>query len=79
MLQTLTLWSEISTDMFRLWCLAEDDMLRESNGYRWVVGTGQGCMYTHCVCARARACCVCTCACVSECAWCVYEVLDTHC
>ena len=33
-LQTLALWSEISTDMFRLWCLAEDDMLRESNGYR---------------------------------------------
>jgi hypothetical protein len=34
-LQTLTLWSEISTDMFRLWVLAEDDMLRETNGYRW--------------------------------------------
>jgi hypothetical protein len=37
-LQTLTLWSEISTDMFRLWCLAEEDMLRESNGYRWGLG-----------------------------------------
>ncbi|KAI8475174.1 MAG: hypothetical protein J3K34DRAFT_487062 [Monoraphidium minutum] len=40
-LQTLTLWSEISTDMFRLWVLAEDDMLRETNGYR-LCDTGQG-------------------------------------
>lgn len=40
-LQSLTLWREISTDMFRLWYLAEGDMLRESNGYR-LVDTGQG-------------------------------------
>ncbi|GAX77609.1 hypothetical protein CEUSTIGMA_g5053.t1 [Chlamydomonas eustigma] len=40
-LQSLTLWREISTDMFRLWYLAESDMLRESNGYR-LVDTGQG-------------------------------------
>ena len=41
MLQTLTLWSEIATDMFRLWCLAEADMLREGGGYR-LCDTGQG-------------------------------------
>jgi hypothetical protein len=36
-LQTLTLWSEVATDMFRLWCLAEHDMLlRPNNGYRCV-------------------------------------------
>eukprot|EP00195_Chlamydomonas_chlamydogama_P017300 CAMPEP_0202908130 /NCGR_PEP_ID=MMETSP1392-20130828/44986_1 /ASSEMBLY_ACC=CAM_ASM_000868 /TAXON_ID=225041 /ORGANISM="Chlamydomonas chlamydogama, Strain SAG 11-48b" /LENGTH=653 /DNA_ID=CAMNT_0049597303 /DNA_START=132 /DNA_END=2093 /DNA_ORIENTATION=+ len=40
-LQSLTLWREISTDMFRLWYLAEQDMLRDSNGYR-LVDTGQG-------------------------------------
>lgn len=33
-LQSLTLWREISTDMFKMWYLAEQDMLRESNGYR---------------------------------------------
>ncbi|CAL5219476.1 g1312 [Coccomyxa viridis] len=40
-LQSLTLWREISHDMFKLWCLAEDDLLRESNSYR-LVNTGQG-------------------------------------
>ena len=40
-LQSLTLWSAVSTDMFRLWYLAEADMLRESNPYR-LVDTGQG-------------------------------------
>eukprot|EP00798_Chlamydomonas_sp_ICE-L_P010312 gene10312-8243_t len=40
-LQSLTLWREISTDMFKLWYLAEKDMLSESNGYR-LVDTGQG-------------------------------------
>jgi hypothetical protein len=40
-LQSLTLWREVSTDMFKLWYLAEQDMLRESNGYR-LCDTGQG-------------------------------------
>ena len=30
-LQSLTLWREIANDMFRLWYLAEDDMLRPGN------------------------------------------------
>ncbi|BDA42942.1 UPF0652 protein [Coccomyxa sp. Obi] len=40
-LQSLTLWREISHEMFKLWCLAENDLLRESNSYR-LVNTGQG-------------------------------------
>ena len=41
MLQSLTLWREIMTDMFKLWYLAENDMLREGNSYR-LCDTGQG-------------------------------------
>ena len=37
-LQSLTLWREISTEMFKLWYLAESDMLREANSYRLVRG-----------------------------------------
>jgi hypothetical protein len=40
-LQSLTLWREIMTDMFKLWYLAESDMLREGNSYR-LCDTGQG-------------------------------------
>jgi len=40
-LQSLTLWREVSTDMFKLWYLAEQDMLREGNSYR-LCDTGQG-------------------------------------
>ncbi|KXZ52275.1 hypothetical protein GPECTOR_10g906 [Gonium pectorale] len=40
-LQSLTLWREISTEMFKLWYLAESDMLREGNNYR-LCDTGQG-------------------------------------
>ncbi|GLC41087.1 hypothetical protein PLESTB_000944400 [Pleodorina starrii] len=40
-LQSLTLWREISTEMFKLWYLAESDMLREGNSYR-LCDTGQG-------------------------------------
>lgn len=40
-LQSLTLWREISHDMFKLWCLAETDLLSESNSYR-LTNTGQG-------------------------------------
>jgi len=38
-LQSLSLWREINTDMFKLWCLAEADLLSESNTYR-LVNTG---------------------------------------
>lgn len=40
-LQSLMLWRELSTDMFKLWYLAEEDMLREGNRYR-LCDTGQG-------------------------------------
>ncbi|PNW82263.1 hypothetical protein CHLRE_06g278154v5 [Chlamydomonas reinhardtii] len=40
-LQSLSLWREISTEMFKLWYLAETDMLREGNNYR-LCDTGQG-------------------------------------
>ena len=38
-LQSLSLWREINTDMFKLWCLAESDLLSESSTYR-LVNTG---------------------------------------
>ncbi|KAK3233434.1 hypothetical protein CYMTET_56271 [Cymbomonas tetramitiformis] len=40
-LQSLTLWREITNDMFRLWCLAEEDLLSEESAYR-LTDTGQG-------------------------------------
>lgn len=40
-LQSLMLWREISNDMFKLWYLAEEDMLREGASYR-LCDTGQG-------------------------------------
>ena len=40
-LQTLTLWREIANDMFRLWHLAEQDLLDPSNPYEQR-DTGQG-------------------------------------
>merc|ERR1719347_2429195 len=40
-LQTLTLWREVQHDMFRLWCLAEDDLLSPNNYYS-LRDTGQG-------------------------------------
>lgn len=40
-LQSLSLWRDISDDMFRLWCLAEEDLLKEGNFYR-LTNTGQG-------------------------------------
>jgi len=40
-LQSLTLWREIANDMFRLWYLAEEDLLRSSNPYEQR-DTGQG-------------------------------------
>jgi hypothetical protein len=40
-LQSLTLWREVTHDMFRLWYLAEEDLLREGNWYR-LADTGQG-------------------------------------
>ena len=41
MLQSLLLWSEIATSMFKLWCLAEQDLLSQKNRYR-LCDTGQG-------------------------------------
>ena len=38
-LQSLSLWREINTDMFKLWCLSEADLLSEMNTYR-LVNTG---------------------------------------
>ncbi|KAA1473360.1 hypothetical protein DENSPDRAFT_780015 [Dentipellis sp. KUC8613] len=40
-IQSLTLWREILHDMFRLWSLAEQDLLSENIGYR-LRDTGQG-------------------------------------
>ena len=39
--QSLTLWREIMHDMFKLWYLAESDLLSENNYYR-LSDTGQG-------------------------------------
>lgn len=39
-LQSLMLWREISHEMFKLWYLAEEDLLGESNYYR-LMDTGQ--------------------------------------
>ena len=40
-LQSLTLWREIVNDLFRLWYLAEEDLLDSAHLYR-LVDTGQG-------------------------------------
>ena len=40
-LQSLTLWREVAHDMFKLWHMAEDDLLREGSAYR-LTDTGQG-------------------------------------
>jgi Protein of unknown function (DUF2009). len=40
-LQSLTLWRDIIDDMFRLWAMAEDDLLSESVSYA-LQDTGQG-------------------------------------
>lgn len=39
--QSLTLWREIMHDMFRLWCLGEEDLLSETMPYK-LSDTGQG-------------------------------------
>lgn len=41
MLQSLSLWSEIAADMFKLWYLSEQDLLSKKNRYR-LQDTGQG-------------------------------------
>ncbi|OQS00503.1 hypothetical protein ACHHYP_03433 [Achlya hypogyna] len=40
-LQSLTLWREIAHDMFRLWCLTDDDLLATKSPYQ-LTDTGQG-------------------------------------
>ena len=40
-LQSLTLWREVAHDMFKLWHMAEADLLREGAPYR-LTDTGQG-------------------------------------
>ena len=39
--QSLMLWREVANDMFKLWYLAEQDLLRDSNRYQ-LTNTGQG-------------------------------------
>lgn len=39
--QSLTLWQEITHDMFRLWCLGEEDLLSDTQRYK-LTDTGQG-------------------------------------
>ena len=38
--QSLMLWREVANDMFKLWYLAEQDLLRDSNRYQ-LTNTGQ--------------------------------------
>ena len=40
-MQSMMLWREVSNDMFKLWYLAEGDLLREG-GYYQLTNTGQG-------------------------------------
>ncbi|RLN95167.1 hypothetical protein BBJ28_00014794 [Nothophytophthora sp. Chile5] len=40
-LQSLTLWREIAHDMFRLWCLTDEDLLADGTRYE-LADTGQG-------------------------------------
>ncbi|KAF0720530.1 Aste57867_249 [Aphanomyces stellatus] len=40
--QSLTLWREIAHDMFRLWCLTDDDLLAEEQSAYQLTDTGQG-------------------------------------
>jgi hypothetical protein len=40
-LQSLHLWREVTQNMFRLWILAEGDLLNQDNSYR-LMNTGQG-------------------------------------
>ncbi|KAF1772167.1 Protein of unknown function DUF2009 [Phytophthora cactorum] len=40
-LQSLTLWREIAHDMFRLWCLTDEDLLADGTRYE-LTDTGQG-------------------------------------
>lgn len=40
-LQSLTLWREIAHDMFRLWCLTDEDLLADDSKYT-LAETGQG-------------------------------------
>ncbi|DAZ93123.1 TPA: hypothetical protein N0F65_009699 [Lagenidium giganteum] len=40
-LQSMTLWREIAHDMFRLWCLTDDDLLADGTKYA-LSDTGQG-------------------------------------
>lgn len=40
-LQSLTLWSAVAHNMYKLWCLAEADLLDPENPYR-LRNTGQG-------------------------------------
>lgn len=41
-LQSLTLWREIAHDMFRLWCLTDDDLLADGSAKYTLADTGQG-------------------------------------
>lgn len=40
--QTFTLWREVMTHMYKLWCLADEDLLSSSGGGYQLFNTGQG-------------------------------------
>ncbi len=53
-LQSLMLWRAVTHDMFRLWMLAEEDLLDQSKGNAYkLVDTGQGAL--HCLRCLAAA------------------------
>lgn len=61
-LQSLSLWSEIAADMFKLWYLSEQDLLSKKNRYR-LQDTGQGLNRVQVWSSRQRSACCCSFVC----------------